>query len=203
MDLNSTRGKILLHCKKTGSATVDELSQFFSLAPATLRQHLIILIKEGFIFEESIRKGVGRPRKVYYLTPDAERLFPKRYAELLQRVLRILMKEDPRAVDRLLKKMLEEVVRENQHLTAIIDPKKRLEAVIQILIDLGSIWELKEQDQSFLLKIYDCPFSKIISEFPQVCHIAQSILAQLTKADVQLTDWMLQGSPCCTFKISR
>ncbi|MCI0529590.1 MAG: helix-turn-helix transcriptional regulator, partial [Nitrospira sp.] len=182
--------------------TVEELSQFFALAHSTLRQHLTILAKEGLIIEESIREGVGRPRKVYRLTPKAEELFPKRYAELLQRILQILAKEDRRAVDRILKKILEETVAENQHLASISNPRKRLEAVIQVLIDLGSVWELNEQDQSFLLKIYDCPFSKIVHEFPQVCGLAQSLLAQLTGASIQLTDWVVKGSPYCTFQVS-
>ena len=181
---------------------MDELSQLLALAPSTLRQHLTILAKEGLVLEESVREGVGRPHKVYRLAPEAERLFPKRYAELLQRILRILTAEDYKAVDRLSKKILEEVIAENRHLTAILDPKKRLEAVVQVLIDLGSVWELNEEGQVSLLKIYDCPFSKIVPEFPQLCQMARTLLVQLTGAEVQLIDWMVEGSPHCTFQIS-
>jgi predicted ArsR family transcriptional regulator len=202
MDLNSTRGKILLHCKKTGGATIEELSQVFALAPSTLRQHLTILLKEGFIIEESIREGVGRPYKVYRLTSNGEELFPKRYAELLLRLLHTLAAEDQKAIDTLLSKVLDEVVSENKHLAAISDPKKRLEAAIQVLIDLGSVWELNREDQTFLLKVYDCPFSRIVSEFPQVCRVAQNLLVRLTGGEVQLDDWMIEGHPYCTFRIA-
>lgn len=201
LDLKSTKGRILRAIKKTNRLTIEDLTRELQLAPSTLRQQLALLVREGLLQEEGIRRGVGRPRKLYRLTPSAEELFPKRTEPLLAAVLEALAQKGPEQLQGLLDTILKRILEENGHLSGIHDLERRVKAVTSILIDLGSLTELERLEDGFVLRIYDCPFSKLPSQFPQLCRLPQRTLEELTRADVALTEWLVAGDRRCSFEI--
>ncbi len=203
IDFRSTRGKLLQMLKKAGSCTLEELAREFHFSLPTIRQHLHILEKDSLVESEPIKGGVGRPRMVYKLTPHGEGTFPRRDGELLKRAFEAIARNGGGAkVAELCDNILKDILEENRHIAAIPDLKKRVEAVLDILIDLGSLKELRHTPEGFVLQIYDCPFSKLPISYPQVCKIPHVMLAELVAADVDLTEWMVKGDHRCTFKIT-
>lgn len=201
IDFKSTKGRILKAIKKASQPTVEELARGLQLAPSTLRQQLALLVREGTLQEEVVRQGVGRPRKIYRLTRSAEELFPKRSEALLARILKAIAQKEPQQLQELLDTILKGILEENGHLSGIHDPEKRVKAVAETLIDLGSLTELERLEDGFILQIYDCPFSKLPSQFPQICRLPQRTLEELIGADVTLTEWLVAGDRRCSFII--
>src|SRR5919205_4412865 len=82
----STRGRIVALLRRA-TRTVDDLAQALGLTDNAVRAHLATLERDGLVHQEGVRRGSGKPAYAYALTPDAERLFPKPYAAVLDQLL--------------------------------------------------------------------------------------------------------------------
>ncbi len=92
--MTSTRREILSLIKRRGPMTVQELSRTLEITPMGVRQHLAILERDGFVHSAGIRRGQGRPSRLYGITPEGDKLFPRTYEQLAQSLL-----DDLRAVE--------------------------------------------------------------------------------------------------------
>ena len=75
--MTTTRREILSLIKRRGSMTVQELSRTLQITPMGVRQHLAILERDGYIHSNGIRRGQGRPSRLYAISPDGDKLFPR------------------------------------------------------------------------------------------------------------------------------
>ena len=75
--------------------TVEELAAELGLSANAIRGHLARLEQDGLIQPQGLRRRVSKPAALYRLTPQAERLFPRAYAELLTDLLDVLAQEWP------------------------------------------------------------------------------------------------------------
>ncbi|MBI3979072.1 MAG: ArsR family transcriptional regulator [Chloroflexi bacterium] len=195
----STRGQIIaLLCR--GSRTVDDLAQSLSLTDNAVRAHLATLERDGFVKQEGVRRGAGKPAFAYELTPEAERLFPKPYGRILHQLLDVL-------AARLTPDVLEEVLREVGHRVAAghqAPPgnlRGRAEYALTLLGDLGGLGELEERDAAFVIRGYSCPVGAAVPGHPQMCLLAETLLADVVGAPVR--ERCDRGDPprCC-FEVS-
>src|SRR6516162_2641216 len=85
--MTTTRREILSLIKRRGSMTVQELSRTLQITPMGVRQHLAILERDGHIHPSGIRRGQGRPSRLYAISPDGDKLFPRTYEQLAQTML--------------------------------------------------------------------------------------------------------------------
>src|SRR5688572_1074044 len=83
----STKSRILALLKRSPASTVDAIAGSLQLAPMTVRQHLMVLERDGMLSCRDDRGATGRPRHVYTLTDAGEETFPRRYDELAREVL--------------------------------------------------------------------------------------------------------------------
>src|SRR5579863_8754530 len=84
----STRGKIVTELRRNGSASAADLALAFGLSPNAVRQQLVVLERDGFVAEHSVRRGPTKPTLEFSLTPEADKLFPQQYDKMLAAVLR-------------------------------------------------------------------------------------------------------------------
>src|SRR5207245_5187027 len=82
-----TRRESLSLIKRNGPMTVQELSRRLEITPMGVRQHLAILGRDGFIASNGIRRGQGRPSRLYGISPEGDKLFPRTYEQLAQALL--------------------------------------------------------------------------------------------------------------------
>src|SRR4028119_1918149 len=87
--LASTRGRII-GLLRSSSRTVNELAAALNLTDNAVRSHLSTLERDGLVQQSGVRPGLRKPHAVYELTAEAEQLFPKAYAPLLNQVLDVL-----------------------------------------------------------------------------------------------------------------
>src|SRR5437667_9055849 len=108
--LASTRGRILA-LLRSENHTVNELATALDLTDNAVRAHLLSLERDGLVQKRGTRPGRRKPHAAYWLSTEAEHVFPKAYGPLLAHfmtalsnrltapVLRATMRPDSRAED--------------------------------------------------------------------------------------------------------
>jgi predicted ArsR family transcriptional regulator len=78
----SGRGRVLFQLKTKGPQTAARVAKRLGVTTMAVRQHLSVLQGEGFAEFTDERRKVGRPSRVWQLTPKADERFPDCHAEL-------------------------------------------------------------------------------------------------------------------------
>jgi predicted ArsR family transcriptional regulator len=198
----STRGRIVTLLRRCGR-TVEELARELGLTDNGVRAHLATLERDGVIRQRgSVRRGSGggKPAYVYELTPEAEDLFPKAYEPVLRQLLGVLSErlgpEGSEAVLRMVGRRLAE-----EHGVSVDGTRSRLEAAVGVLNELGGLAELEERDGDFVIRGYSCPLTSVVPDHPEVCRMAEALLAELTGLPIH--EHCDRGeSPRCCFEVA-
>lgn len=85
--IESSREAILEILRHRDRAGVEELAQELGLAGATVRRHLDVLMRDGYVSVSQIRGGPGRPRYAFSLTEAGAELFSQHYVRLTRRLV--------------------------------------------------------------------------------------------------------------------
>jgi len=87
---NSTRRAVLFALRRDGPLSPDKLSHLVGISRTAVLQQLHALTSAGLVQRSAVKHGVGRPRHLYELTPDAQAAFPSNYRGLAASVVRAL-----------------------------------------------------------------------------------------------------------------
>lgn len=185
--LASTRGRLIALLRRD-SRTVDELAAQLDLTDNAVRAHLMTLERDGLVRQSGVRRsgGAGKPASAYDLTPEAERLFPRPYAAVLDGMLAALGEHLP-------PDQVEEILRESgQRLAAATgeaearyapgdgrDPRQRLEAAATALNQLGGLAEVEERDGQLSVCGYSCVLGALTPTHPEACCLAAAFVSEV------------------------
>src|SRR5215210_3803444 len=198
----STRGQIVTLLRR-GGRTVEELASALDLTDNGIRARLALLERDRVIRQRgSVRRGSGggKPAFVYELTPEAEELFPKAYQPVLRELLDALAQRlGPEESEALLRSVGRSMVEGQAPATHSI--RARLEAAVGALNELGGLAELEERDGSFVIRGYSCPLAAVTPGHPEVCRLAETLIAEL--AGVPVGERCDRGKrPRCCFEVA-
>jgi predicted ArsR family transcriptional regulator len=198
----STRGRIVTLLRRS-SRTVEDLARVLDLTDNGVRAHLAVLERDGIVRQRgSIRRssGGGKPAYVYELTPEAEGLFPKAYEPTLRRLLDVLSDQlGPEESETLLRVVGRRLA--GEHSKRADGAHARLEAAVEVLNELGGLAELEEHDGGFIIRGYSCPLAGVTLDHPEVCRMAETLIAEL--AGVPVHEHCDRGErPRCCFEIA-
>src|SRR5436189_3777524 len=73
------RREILIRLRRDGPSSPDQLAAEIGASRTGVLQQLRALEATHFVSRQTVRHGVGRPRHLYDITPDAQELFPTNY----------------------------------------------------------------------------------------------------------------------------
>ena len=198
----STRGQIVTLLRRTGR-TVDELAEAVGLTDNGVRAHLATLERDGIVWQRgtvSRGGGGGKPAHVYELTPEAEALFPKAYSPVLRRLLDVMVEHlGPEETEALLRAVGRRMADER---TVPADGvHERLEAAVAVLNELGGLAELEERDGALIIRGYSCPLTAVVPGHPEVCRLAEALLAEV--AGLPVHEHCDRGErPRCCFEVA-
>lgn len=85
--IESSREAILEILRRHDGASVEDLAQALGLAGATIRRHLDVLMRDGYVAVSQVRGGAGRPRYAFSLTEAGMEIFPHHYVRLTRRLV--------------------------------------------------------------------------------------------------------------------
>ena len=198
----STRGQIVTLLRRA-NRTVEDLARALDLTDNGVRAHLAVLERDGMVRQRgSVRRssGGGKPAYVYELTQEGEDLFPKAYEATLRRLLDILSDQlGPKESEALLRSVGRRLAEE--HSTRADGAHARLETAVEVLNELGGLTELEERDGAVVIRGYSCPLAGVTPEHPEVCRMAEALVAEV--AGVPVHEHCDRGErPRCCFEIA-
>lgn len=200
----NTREQLLVLLKKSEGLTADQLARKLGITSMAVRKHLTALERDGLITASLLRRKVGRPARLYHLTPKADTLFPQGYDQMLTDVLRDLNELDgTNKVDLLLRRRVE---RTGEILARALDGtptlRERVRRLAEALDQLGYYVTWQDVDEhTFELRQYHCPIREVARVFPVTCSAEEDLFRKLLRAEVERRCLIAAGDPCCCYVI--
>jgi predicted ArsR family transcriptional regulator len=199
---DSTRGRIVTMLRRS-NRTVEDLARALDLTDNGVRAHLAVLERDGIVRQRgSLRRtsGGGKPAYVYELTQEGEELFPKAYEPTLGRLLDVLSERlGPQESEALLRSVGRRLAEE--HSTRADGRHARLKTAVEVLNELGGLAELEERDGALVIRGYSCPLGGVTPEHPEVCRMAEALVAEVAGVSVQ--EHCERGErPRCCFEVA-
>ncbi len=207
--MQETRKRILQTLLTRQRCTINELADAVGITPISVRHHINKLEAAGLVASEEERHGVGRPRRLYYLTDAGLEQFPSQYVRLTTQLLRQLKATLPapmvsKIFTEMARNMAKEFVTqiESQHM----GPKERLQFVANLLNQEGFVVTWEEEDDHYVLKESVCPYYHIGQDHPEVCVLDRNFVAALLDlpADkIRHEHCIFNGDKQCRFLIPK
>jgi predicted ArsR family transcriptional regulator len=196
--LGSTRGQLIAFLRRE-TQTVEDLATALQLTDNAVRAHLATLERDGLVRQAGVRRSgrSGKPAFTYELTPEAERLFPRPYADVLDNVLDELQGSlAPDLVEALLRASGSHLA--SRYPTSDGRLTTRLESAVAALNELGGLAEVEQQDGQFVIQGYSCPLAALAPNHPEVCRLAETFVSDV--AGLPLRESCERGpTPRCRF----
>lgn len=201
--LSATRREVLDLLKKRGEQGADQLASATGLTVSAVRQQLAALQKEGLVGYSERRNGPGRPRHLYHLTPAAEGLYPRAYAELTNELLDYVGDAQPQLVDEIFRRRRQRRIDNARTRLAGKDFDAKVKALTAVLDEDGYLAEaVAEPDGSFLIIEHNCAILGIALRYGQACGTELDFIKTvLPEATVERISHMVQGATNCSYRI--
>jgi predicted ArsR family transcriptional regulator len=192
----STRGKIVLLLR--GSAqTVNDLAATLDLTDNAVRAHLLSLERDGLVVSGGTIKGFRKPHALFRLTDDARHIFPKPYDSLFNVLVGVLKRRLPDSLTSILHDVGSKAAATP---TAEATLDERVETAVRSLEELGGAAVAQKHENGILIKSESCPFADAVIEHPEVCKIAEALVAETVGMPVtEVCD--RKSFPRCRFEI--
>ncbi|WP_298815889.1 metalloregulator ArsR/SmtB family transcription factor [uncultured Roseibium sp.] len=78
-----TRTRLLNALKSSGPKTAADLAEGLNVTSVAVRQHLDGLLQDDLVAFEDLKGSVGRPKRVWDLTPQGHQQFPDNHSNLV------------------------------------------------------------------------------------------------------------------------
>jgi predicted ArsR family transcriptional regulator len=205
------RDRVLLQLKTRGAATAQLLAARLDVTPMAIRQHLAALEGEGLVAHALERHPVGRPARLWSLTPRAAERFPDTHADLTVELLEAMQEvfgDD--GLDRLIharslrqqgvyRARLDELAGSEPTLAA------RVAALAQLRREEGYMADFSaEPDGSFVLVENHCPICAAARVCQGFCRDELDLFRTLLGpgAEVERSEHLLAGARRCAYRVS-
>jgi predicted ArsR family transcriptional regulator len=202
--MTSTRDLVLKALQNRQHCTIYELAEDVGINPISMRHHVASLQAEGLVGSEEERHGVGRPRRIYFLTEAGTEKFPTHYVRLTQRLLEQLKETMPASVVKaLFKQMADDLVRDLNAQSSLegLPIEERLNRMRDFLAREGFTinWEL--QDDAYYIREVSCPYYHVGQNHPEVCSVDQILISSVLSVPAEKIKCILNGDTTCTYVV--
>jgi len=205
--MHTPADRILFQLKTRGPAETLVLAGALDISRQAVLQHLERLAAGGLVDHLDERRGVGRPRRIWSLTPAAQARFPDTHAQLTLEMLDAVRAEFGEAgVERMI------VRRERATATAYIQAMagaESLEARVARLAEIRTAegymadWT-PDPGGGFLLVENHCPICAAAAACQGFCRAELQVFRDALGPGVSIerTDHILAGARRCAYRIT-
>ena len=200
--MTTTRENVLRTLLTRQRCTINDLADAVGINPISVRHHVTKLEAEGFVTSEEERHGVGRPRRVYFLTEEGMEKFPTRYLRLTVRLLQQLKETLPEPmVDKLFTQVANDLVKDYTSDLQLdgVSMEERLNIVKDLLGGEGFTMEWDLQDDGYHIREVNCPYYHVGQNHPEVCAVDQTLISSMLSVPVEKVKCILDGDTFCTY----
>lgn len=202
--VKNTRDKVLRTLLARQRCTINELAEAVDINPISVRHHIAKLEAEGLVTSEEVRHGVGRPRRLYFLTENGREHFPSRYLRLTLRLLQQLKETvPPHTINNLFAQMAKDLAAEHAAELEGLSTEERLDLVKNMLTSEGFSVDWEHQGDYYQIREINCPYYHIGQTYPEVCSVDQTLISTVLSIPAEKIQCMLQGDHQCTYLIPK
>lgn len=197
-----TRDKVLEILLQRQRCTINDIAEEVGINHISVRHHIAKLEASGRVSSEDENIGVGRPRKVYFLTPQGMEDFPQRYLTFSIRLVEQLKGALPeKTVKKLFKEIATDMV--NDHTAQVdlseLELSERIALISQLLRNEGFTIEVIESENGLQIRETSCPYKHVGEEHPEICLVDETIIEQVLDTPIKKTHCVLNGDPFCAY----
>lgn len=205
---SSLRRELLLRLRLDGPSSPDQLAERLGASRTGVLQQLRALEAANLVTRQTVRHGVGRPRHLYDVTPDAQDLFPSNYDALAAGLLAAieavggedLLDQVFAARRRQLGDRVRERLADRIGSEAPLADRVRELAVIQG--DHGYLAEtVLGADGTIRLREHNCAIYHVAEGSPAACQAELELFSEVLGADVVREQHIASGDRCCSYRI--
>ena len=210
-----TRHRIVCMLRTLGPLHAFDIARRLGISSIAVRRHLNNLERDRYVRYEPVRGAAGRPAFMYYLTEQAEELFPKNYAdmtlELLEDVRDLLGEAAVAAFFERREGRLAAKYEERLGASGAADDgeagglEERVARLASIQDDRGYMAEWRREDDAlgprFLLTEHNCPIHAVAHRFNQACSSELSLFRKVLNARVEQLECKAKGGQRCIYEI--
>ena len=200
--MSSTRDHILKTLLTRQRCAINDLAEAVDITPISVRHHITKLEASGLITSDEERHGVGRPRRVYFLTEKGMEQFPTRYLRLTINLLQQLKETLPEPmVNELFTQVANDLVSDFTSELELdqLPIEDRLEIARDLLLAEGFTMEWERKDEGYHIREVNCPYYHVGQSHPEVCTIGQTLLSNILSVPVERAKCILDGDAHCTY----
>jgi DeoR family suf operon transcriptional repressor len=199
-NLKSTRERVLQTLLTHQRCTINEIADEVEINPISVRHHITKLQADGMVDSAEERHGVGRPRRVYFLTENGREHFPTHYLRLTLRLLEQLKETVPQPlVNQLFTQIARDLAADHATELAGLSTEERLNLVQRMLTNEGFTVNWERQGEYYQIRESNCPYFHVGQNHPEVCSVDQTLISTVLAVPAEKINCMLHGDTHCTF----
>ncbi len=200
-----TRTRLLNALKASGPQTAGDLSSRLEVTPVAIRQHLDGLLAEDLVDFEDRKGSVGRPKRVWSLSPKGHGRFPDNHSGLVTGLLSG-MKElyGQEGIDRLIAHRQETARKTySKELKEAASLGERLEILAELRSREGYMASVEREDSDYLLIESHCSICAAATMCQGFCRSEMALFQELLGPHISLTreEHLLSGGRRCVYRI--
>jgi predicted ArsR family transcriptional regulator len=205
---STLRRDLLLRLRLDGPSSPDQLAATLGASRTGVLQQLRALEAANLVTRQTVKHGVGRPRHVYDVTPDAQDLFPSTYDALASGLLAAI---GAVGGDELLEEVFQARRRQmgakvREQLAVRVPADAPLCEKVRELADLqagqGYLAEsLIGDDGVIRLREHNCAIYHVARGTPAACEAELELFREVLGADVVRETHIASGDRCCSYRI--
>jgi predicted ArsR family transcriptional regulator len=198
-----TRRALLNALKKRGEMSAEALAELLDMTVSGVRQQLTALERDGLVSFSEVRAGPGRPRHHYRLTPAADGLYPRAYAELTNELLEYIEDADPALIDAIFERRRRRRIEGAQLRMAGLPFDDKIAELARILDEDGYLADFTAQeDGTFLITEHNCAVLGVALRYRHACSSEIDFLqAALPEAEVTRVAHRINGAHVCSYLV--
>jgi len=201
-----SRRAILELLKWHGPQDARTLAGRLEISAMAVRQHLYSLADDRLVTSEEEPRPMGRPAKLWRLTPAADELFPNAHAELTVSLIQSMRETfGERGVDRLIAARTgSQIEAYRAQVGTRGSLRERLRALARLRTREGYMAEVKEETGGAWLLIENhCPICVAARTCTNLCAGELQVFQQVLGGDVHIEriDHILAGARRCAYRV--
>ena len=205
---SALRRQILVQLRRDGASSPEQLATTLQASRTGVLQQLRSLEAAGLVDRRAVRHGVGRPRHLYDVTPEAQSLFPANYDALAAGLLAAigavggddLIEEVFDARRRLIASQVRARFDERVPAGAPLEARVRELAVIQ---DEQGYLSSATVDADGAIRLHECNCAifGVASQSSAPCDAELALFTDVLGVDLVRESHIASGDRTCTYRI--
>jgi predicted ArsR family transcriptional regulator len=205
---NSSAGRILLLLKNKGPQAAGQLGAALGTTGEAARQQLEKLAGEGLVVATSQAGGVGRPAKMWSITPQGNARFPDSHAALTVDLITAMKQAfGPEGLERLLAhRAKRQIAAYRGRMESQTSLRRRLQTLAEIRTEEGYMAEVLDgEDGDLLLVENHCPICVAATACLGLCGAELDVFQKVLGRDVAVerTEHIISGARRCAYRVRK